>query len=146
MNVFEPDSLAVDTQDLDLVLECPLTEPLDAPVVRRRIRQILAGGWLEPRTHEVTLASTELIANALRHGAPPARFRLLLGAERAFAAAFDAGEGAPCFDPTVPLPTMSANGRGLFLVQAESDNCGAYTIGSRGKWVYAEWLRAPDPT
>ncbi len=141
MNLFEPHSVAVDTKDLDLAFECPLLEPLDAPIVRKRIRETLAGGWLEPRVDAVALASTELIANALRHGAQPARYRLLLGPDRAFAAVFDASNRAPTFDPTIPLPTTSSSGRGLFLVQAESDNCGAYAIGTRGKWVFAEWMR-----
>lgn len=141
MNLFEPDSVAVDTEDLDLLFEHPLTEAVDAPVVRRRLRKLLTGGWLEPRFDAVALAGTELIANAIRHGEPPARFRLLLGTDRAFVAVFDTSDRAPRFDPSQPLPTTSSSGRGLFLVRAGSDRCGAYAVGAHGKWVYAEWER-----
>ncbi|MCU1456473.1 MAG: sensor protein [Actinomycetia bacterium] len=144
VNLFEPDPVAVDTEDLDLVFEHPLTEALDAPLVRHRIREILAGCWLEPRLDAIALASTELIANALRHGSQPARFRLLTGADRAVVAVYDASDRQPRFDPSLPLTTTRSSGRGLFLVRAESDHCGAYASDGLGKWVYAEWLR--DPT
>ncbi|MGV9351346.1 SpoIIE family protein phosphatase [Streptomyces spiralis] len=118
----------------DHVLTVPLAEDLAAvPDVRAAVRGQLAEwdiGADDAFTTE--LIASELVANAIRYGAPPYRLRLILD-ERLTCEVRDAGDSAPHLKHA---RTIDEGGRGLFIVASVADGWGI-RYHAQGKTVWA---------
>jgi anti-sigma regulatory factor (Ser/Thr protein kinase) len=83
----------------------------------------------------VLLLASELVTNAVLHGAAPRRMRFLSDGTAAFRLeVYDGGTGLPVLRPP---PTGSQNGRGLQIVQGLTDRWGISPDGD-GKTVWVE--------
>jgi anti-sigma regulatory factor (Ser/Thr protein kinase) len=120
--------------DSDLVASWPLAcEPAAAAAARGRVREQLAAWGLEDEVLTAELVASELVTNAVRHGSPPLRLRLIR--DRALTVEVsDAGPNAP------RLRHARANdegGRGLLIVARLAQGWGArYT--AHGKVIWAQ--------
>ena len=95
----------------------------------RRMRRALGQGGLSPDIdHTVTLLSSELVTNAIRHAAQhgPIRVEATLVSDFARVAVIDSGAG---FDPEV---RHDARGYGLRLVEKLASNWGVEADGDGG--------------
>ena len=107
----------------------PLPRHVSAPrLARTALRSLLASrGW--PPAQDAELVISELVANAVEHGAGPITLTLWLTEGRIRGEVADAGTGAP------PAPVESSEdserGRGLTLVDALSERWGAAETASR---------------
>jgi anti-sigma regulatory factor (Ser/Thr protein kinase) len=116
-----------------------LTAPAEArALTRRTMRRWSLPGLLEP----VTLAVSELVANAVRHGRPPVAMSLsrLRGRVRV-----EVHDEAPARTVDRPSPAEGAeSGRGLLIVEALADGTGIRDIDGDGKVVWADFSTDPD--
>jgi len=92
----------------------------------------------------VVLAVSELVGNAVRHGAAPVRLTLR---RRLDGIRVDVHDGDPR-EPRMPAPEASAtagseSGRGLQIVSRVADEVGVERIRGDGKLVYARFGTAP---
>ncbi|MCU1456396.1 MAG: anti-sigma regulatory factor [Actinomycetia bacterium] len=141
--MFEAVRSTIDDTGLDLRVGQRINDRRDVAGLRRRIRDALSDSWVEDRVDAVTLAATELAANGLVHGKQPVLFRLFTGPERVLITVFDSGDTMPYFDPDQPPELLAAAGRGLRLVRSAAERSGTASAPNGGKWVFAEWRRAP---
>ncbi|MGN6242725.1 MAG: SpoIIE family protein phosphatase [Motilibacteraceae bacterium] len=123
-------------------------EPASARVARRVIRAAL-GGLQDLAEVELVesavLLTTELVGNAITHGAGDVGLRVEVGDRRVRVEVDDA-------DPRLPVRREQQlegglpgeNGRGIFLVEAIADRWGAEQVGA-GKRVWFELDRASTP-
>ncbi|WP_181139122.1 SpoIIE family protein phosphatase [Streptomyces sp. Ru72] len=116
------------------VLTVPLAEDLSAvpaarAAARRRLREWSVDG---DDAFTTELIVSELVANALRYGAPPYRLRLILD-ERLTSEVRDAGMSAPHLKHA---RQMDESGRGLFIVAGVADGWGV-RLHDHGKTVWA---------
>lgn len=115
-----------------------LAEGLHAPAhARAWVAARLLG--IPPGIAEDTLLLvSELVTNAVRHGAPVIEIALVLDADRLRVEVTDGGDALP----VVPLGRPSADrptGRGLLIVAATAHDWGVVRLpGERGKTVWAE--------
>jgi len=123
-------------------------EPLRVSHVREWARKTLPGWGLTEHTDIVELIISEMVTNAILHGAGPVEICLscTLGHLRIEVRDHGAGQPALCH-PTAEDMT----GRGLALVDALTGSCGgswgvtASTSGQPGKTVYAILPLTPEP-
>ena len=125
--------------DLDEVtLDVP---PGDARSARRFITHALTRWGLSPLTKLVVVVGHELVANALRHGTPPARLLLRRIGDCVHIEVGDAS----CAVPRVPEidNTTSISGRGLRIVTSLARDWGV-RLTTGGKVVWADIAAARD--
>ncbi|MFI5618184.1 ATP-binding protein [Streptomyces sp. NPDC051567] len=120
-------------------------------------RSTLAQWGLDHRFDDVSLVVSELVTNALRHALPddvrgpaaeaepPVRLHLMRWSTRLVCAVRDPSEDRPggSFSPERTEENVDLeSGRGLFLVDAYSDNWGWHPLAGRltGKVVWALFL------
>lgn len=109
-------------------------------LVRRRLVDGLAGRVPEDVVDDAALVVSELVANALRHGAPLSGHSLQVGwdvsADGVRLSVADGGRGPQGGIPDVGFDCEG--GRGLFLVDALSGSWGVQPLGAVGSRVWAE--------
>jgi anti-sigma regulatory factor (Ser/Thr protein kinase) len=123
--------------------ELIVTVPAEVPELIRPLRHLatanlLAWGAARPRVDEVVLCLSELVTNALRHTAGPARMRL--GVRSGFVHLEVADLGGP--DPTRPgdVPAgLGEHGRGLHIVRALGLSVEVRCVDRRSKSVIARF-------
>lgn len=114
--------------------------PSSVALVRRRLVEGLTGRVPAPVIDDAALVVSELVANAVRHGAPLPGNSLEVGWDvrgnglRVTVA--DGGRGPQGGIPDVSVD--SEGGRGLFLVDALSGSWGVQPLDSHGSRVWAE--------
>lgn len=86
------------------------------------------------------LIVSELVGNAIRHGAPPLRLRLIL--DRMLTC--EVSDGATSAPHVKHARTVDETGRGLFIVASLADQWGARHH-AHGKTVWAEQPLRPPP-
>jgi hypothetical protein len=111
-----------------------------APVIARATVSAAVPGLDAETAYVLRLLTSELVSDAVVHGADPlADVILRLDCEsdnRIFVEVLKSGDG---FDPVVPLRPSSANGDSLFLVDQLATRWGIDTAGSRTKvWFQLE--------
>lgn len=115
-----------------------LTEGLHAPAHAR--------AWVAERLpvlptlvpDDALLLVSELVTNAVRHGAPAIEIGLILAADRVRVEVSDGGESLPVVPSSRPSPDRPT-GRGLLIVAATAQDWGVVRApGERGKTVWAE--------
>ncbi|RKE22189.1 SpoIIE family protein phosphatase/ATP-binding protein [Streptomyces sp. TLI_171] len=110
-----------------------------APVRAACVRQLTEWG-LEEISFSTELILSELITNAIRHGAPPVRVRMLLDTSLV-CEVFDASSTAPHLRWAA---TTDEGGRGIFLVAQLAHRWGTrYT--PTGKVIWSEQSLTADP-
>ncbi|MEV6056264.1 SpoIIE family protein phosphatase [Streptomyces sp. NPDC052107] len=119
----------------DQVLTVPLAEDLaTVPEVRAAVlAQLDAWDIGAENAFTTELIVSELVANALRYGAPPYRLRLILD-ERLTCEVRDAGDSVPHLKHA---RTIDEGGRGLFIVATVADGWGI-RYHAQGKTVWAQ--------
>jgi hypothetical protein len=115
-----------------LAVDLPVSNVQDA---RRFIAGVLTRWRLTRLTSEVVLVGHELIANALRHGTPPAVLRLSRLADAVVVEVGDASRAVPRI-PEIDN-TSSISGRGLRIVTSLARGWGV-RLHHEGKIVWAE--------
>ena len=106
----------------------------DVSTARRRVRRVCAGCGLSDETlDDVQLALTELISNALRHGAPPVIYSCECSASKVLICVDDGS--ADVGGPHQPH-WVAEHGRGLQIVDALAAHWGTESRGA-GKRVWA---------
>ncbi|HWC39318.1 MAG TPA: SpoIIE family protein phosphatase, partial [Acidimicrobiales bacterium] len=101
---------------------------------RREVAAALAGTALSHLTDDAELVVSELVGNALLHGAPPVRLSIDVGADRVRLGVFDGSATPPGRNNT---GEAAMTGRGLMVVDALTVSRGVERQGS-GKQVWAE--------
>lgn len=111
-------------------------EPDDIAPVRRAISELLtAVGLTRARVEDVTVAASELMANALVGGGPAAEVALSIGDRSILVSVEDQRTGWPKIPPADPA---RIGGNGLRIVEALTDEWGASPTDGPGKKV---WFR-----
>lgn len=105
---------------------------------RRFIAGTLAAWGLDDLARPAVMVGHELVANALRHGATPARLRLVGGRDRVMIEVFDSSDELPS-PPEIDNAT-SPSGRGIRIVESLTDDWGVRLHGT-GKTVWATITR-----
>ncbi|MEW2161102.1 SpoIIE family protein phosphatase [Streptomyces sp. NPDC007189] len=126
----------------DQVLTVALSGDLSTvPEVRAAVRGQLAEWDIGPDEAFTTeLITCELVANAIRYGAPPYRLRLILD-DRLTCEVRDAGDSAPHLKHA---RAIDEGGRGLFIVASVADGWGI-RYHAQGKTVWARQSIASAP-
>jgi GAF domain-containing protein len=101
---------------------------------RREVAASLSGTDLDHLTDDAQLVVSELVSNALLHGAPPIRISIDVGADRVRLAVHDASITPPGRNNT---GETAMTGRGLMVVEALTVRRGVDRVGA-GKQVWAE--------
>ncbi|MGW1950520.1 SpoIIE family protein phosphatase [Streptomyces sp. NPDC001940] len=119
----------------DRVLTVALAEDLSAvPAARKAARRKLAAWKIGEETAFTTeLIVSELVANAVRYGAPPYRLRLIFD-DRLTCEIRDAGTSVPRLKHA---RAIDEGGRGLFIVASIADTWGV-RYHEQGKTVWAQ--------
>ena len=102
---------------------------------RSRAREAAAELGLDaPLRRACVLAASELVSNAVQHGAPPLQLRLwaVAGGMR-----LEVEDASPALPSALSVPTTAASGRGLAIIGAVSSAWGHYSTDS-GKCVWCE--------
>jgi anti-sigma regulatory factor (Ser/Thr protein kinase) len=115
-----------------------LPEDLTAPgqaraLVRRTLKRWSMPGLLEP----VTLAVSELVANAVRHGRPPVALTLSRRRGQVRVGVHDEAPAAPAKRQEPDADAES--GRGLLIVEELADDTGVREIDDDGKVAWANF-------
>jgi anti-sigma regulatory factor (Ser/Thr protein kinase) len=115
-----------------------LAEGLHAPASARAWVAARLPDVAVPLAEDVLLLVSELVTNAVRHGAPAIELCLVLEADRVRVEVSDSGDALP----VVPVGRPSADratGRGLLIVAATAQDWGVVQApGRSGKTVWAE--------
>jgi anti-sigma regulatory factor (Ser/Thr protein kinase) len=111
-------------------------DPAQAAVARRKVRQLVTGWNLAHRADLAELVVSELVANALRHGAGPIEIRLSRGPGGLRIEVHDDGPGRPVRRHAGDYDEC---GRGLELLDGLIAPLG-------GAWGTVEDRRAPGKT
>ncbi len=115
--------------------ERELSSRQEAPAeARREVAASLAGTDLAHLTSDAELVVSELVSNALLHGAPPIRLIVDVGTDRLRLAVFDGSTTPPGHNNT---GEEAMTGRGLMVVEALTVRRGVERRGA-GKEVWAE--------
>ncbi|MGW3630335.1 SpoIIE family protein phosphatase [Streptomyces sp. NPDC005122] len=119
----------------DRVRTVPLpSDPEAAPLARRAARRQLEVWGVDEETAFTTeLIVSELVGNAIRHGAPPLRLRLIL--DRMLTC--EVSDGATSAPHVKHARTVDETGRGLFIVASLAAQWGSRHH-RHGKTVWAE--------
>ncbi|MFC5200010.1 SpoIIE family protein phosphatase [Streptomyces kaempferi] len=119
----------------DRVRTVPLPDDTEAaPIARRAARhQLEVWGVDEETAFTTELIVSELVGNAIRHGAPPLRLRLIL--DRMLTC--EVSDGASSAPHVKHARTVDETGRGLFIVASLAGQWGARHH-QHGKTVWAE--------
>jgi anti-sigma regulatory factor (Ser/Thr protein kinase) len=88
----------------------------------------------------VLLSVSELVTNAINHGARPIVLRLRKQRETMLLEVRDAGPGVPVLKSSEPI---DVNGRGVYIVSRVADDWGIRS-GPAGKTVWARFRLAGD--
>lgn len=125
----------IDTARGHLAMSCEI--PDDRAIVakiRDMVRWTLLGWDLPDLVDDVVLMVSELVTNAIAHGAPAIRLSLRAGSGAVRGEVSDGGEGRPeRQDPDGDV----THGRGLMIVEALSDQWGVSAVPERaGKGVW----------
>jgi len=106
--------------------------------VRGDVRKALADWGAETAIDDNTLIVSELVTNALRHGAPDITLSLAANTSQVIGAVTDQGHGQPRIQSVTEL---HIRGRGLHLVQDLASTWGVTPSPSngRGKTVWWTW-------
>ncbi len=102
---------------------------------RHAARELLDRWQLSRLVDAVALVVSELVTNAVRHGAPPVRLVLSRIGERVQIAVHDAAAAASASPDTGGQDAES--GRGLLLVRAVADEVAVQQVPDNGKVVQA---------
>lgn len=109
-----------------LELMPPSAELLNpSPSAARQAVLHASGGSRVPadKVDDLTIAVSEAVANAFRHGVPPVRFRLWAAADRIVATVTDRGAGpTDPFAGLLPVLPGSPGGRGLWIAHQLCDH------------------------
>lgn len=119
----------------DRILTVPLPmDPEAAPIARAAVRRRLEGWGTDEETAFTTeLIVSELVGNAVRHGAPPLRLRLICD-RMLTCEVSDAATSAPRVQHA---RTVDETGRGLFIIATLATQWGTrYHV--QGKTIWAE--------
>ncbi|MFC4033282.1 SpoIIE family protein phosphatase [Streptomyces polygonati] len=120
-------------RDHVLTLALP-ADPEAAPIARKATRdQLDQWGVDEETAFTSELIVSELVGNAVRHGAPPLRLRLILGKMLTC----EVSDGATSAPHVQHARTVDETGRGLFIMATLADQWGT-RFHARGKTVWAE--------
>ena len=94
-------------------------------------------GWQVPAgvLHDVQLAVSELVTNAVLHGAPPVELGLHYNGSRVRVTVTDSSQAAPA---TLEPEVTDTHGRGVRLVEAVADEWGVIDL-PRGKTVWCSF-------
>lgn len=124
----------------DDAVRIPLPADLTAArEARAETRMVLSRWRLLELLDPVLLTVSELVGNAVRHGRPPVEM-LLRRTSRAVRV--EVHDEAAVVLPDASLPGSAAeSGRGLFLVDAVSDQTGVVDIPGDGKVTWASFDR-----
>jgi anti-sigma regulatory factor (Ser/Thr protein kinase) len=132
--------MAADAEDgVHAALPADLTAPRQArELTRGALRRWSLLNLLEP----VTLAVSELVANAVRHGRPPVALSLNRRRGRVHVEVHDE---APAALVEQQSPAEDAeSGRGLLIVQGLAEDVGVQEIDHDGKVVWADFKTDQD--
>lgn len=123
-------------------------EPASIPRVRAAVdRALVDRGWPDEGPHDVALAVTEALCNAIEHGSPPGGpvdVEMTVTPERARVRVVDAGRPGttpPSGEPTTP-PAGSLRGRGRVIMRELADRVDVRSAG-QGTAVLLDFRRAP---
>jgi anti-sigma regulatory factor (Ser/Thr protein kinase) len=117
-------------------------DPDAVPKSRRFVRSSLGGEDAE-MIQDTELVVTELVTNALLHGEPPVRIRLLILGARIRVEVEDNGRAIPIRSLSDP---DAMTGRGLALIASLADRWGVDPGRAGGKVVWAEIAAAEHQT
>ncbi|MFY1691648.1 anti-sigma factor RsbA family regulatory protein [Plantactinospora sp. WMMB782] len=115
----------------------PVVELVDPSPNRARQAVYAADAGLlgTEEVEDLVVAVSETVTNALRHGRPPVRFRLWVGADRIVVAVSDAGGGpADPFAGLLPAADGAAGGLGMWITYQSCNHVavnrspGAFTL------------------
>jgi Anti-sigma regulatory factor (Ser/Thr protein kinase) len=110
--------------------------------IRAAVRKALADWGAEAAIDDNTLIVSELVTNAIRHGAPDITLNLVADDGRVIGAVTDQGRQQPRMRPMTDLDT---GGRGLHLVNDLATVWGVESPpdGRHGKTVWWLWAGVP---
>ena len=112
-----------------LVVSLPLLSRDSPRRMRGLVRSVFAGSLRGAALLDVLLVSSELLTNALLHGAPPAVLAVVQWPDRTALAVHDSS-------PT--MPELHADSRsGLAIVENMTDGQWGHIADGAGKWVWA---------
>ncbi len=96
---------------------------------------------LEPLLDSCQLAVSEMVTNAVRHGAPPLDMQMRRSLHEMRVSVQDGNPVTTLLTPDrLAMTDLDAeNGRGLGIVNAVADHCGVEPVPGDGKRVYASW-------
>jgi anti-sigma regulatory factor (Ser/Thr protein kinase) len=129
--------------DAQLSLELPYTP--EAPSTARSQLRLFAPNLEATTIEDALVMVSELVTNALLHGAPEITLHLWLSPDRLTVAVSDLGEAAvPRIIPSPP--TSQSYGRGLWIVNALATRWGVSSNGGgMGKRVWFNLARTWSP-
>jgi anti-sigma regulatory factor (Ser/Thr protein kinase) len=106
-----------------------------APGIARRYSAQVLGGWrLSSLIGTVQLVTSELVTNAVRHGAKP----ILFGLRRQdHDVRIEVSDGDPKMGPAAVLDEDSESGRGCLIVDLMASASGVETVAGDGKIAWA---------
>jgi anti-sigma regulatory factor (Ser/Thr protein kinase) len=108
--------------------------PSQVGVARRHVRAVCEG--MDPDVLEVAqLLTSELVANAIRHGVGPVRLRITTGKQQLRVAVSDEGARRPAVRTA---PDHQTDGRGLMILERLAEDWGVEPAagGGPGKAVW----------
>jgi hypothetical protein len=126
------DVVTAEPETIEITVEVPAGEARQA---RKIISRALTAWGLSHLTRAAVMVGHELVANALRHGMPPAALRLL---RRDGAVLIEVGDSSPALPRIAEIDNeTSMSGRGMFIVSKLARSWGVRPQPT-GKIVWAE--------